>query len=252
MIVVAHQEELYHYGLKGMKWGVRRWQNSDGTFNTAGKERYFSDGSGDDYKKIGKHSSGSSSKSSGGSLKGALHRNMAGIYEMNEKYYSKRGNKQLASMNRTAKNDQLKRAKEADKARLDKRIEKKTSKYDKKIDKVNKEAEQILAARAKNREKLESRWQKKEAAGKMTKADVKAKKKDFDAGTAAIKKGYKKYNSTLSNYKKAKVSAITNPSSKKSQASIDAGKAYSRQKLMDNIYGRTGTVLLYSSQEAQK
>ena len=33
--------ELYHYGIKGQKWGVRRWQNSDGTFNAAGKKRYF-------------------------------------------------------------------------------------------------------------------------------------------------------------------------------------------------------------------
>ena len=33
--------ELYHYGLKGMKWGQRRWQNEDGTFNEAGKRRYF-------------------------------------------------------------------------------------------------------------------------------------------------------------------------------------------------------------------
>ena len=33
--------ELYHYGLKGMKWGQRRWQYDDGRFNDAGKERYF-------------------------------------------------------------------------------------------------------------------------------------------------------------------------------------------------------------------
>lgn len=34
--------ELYHHGIKGQKWGVRRWQNEDGTFNDAGKRRYFS------------------------------------------------------------------------------------------------------------------------------------------------------------------------------------------------------------------
>lgn len=32
--------ELYHHGIKGQKWGVRRYQNSDGTLTEAGRKRY--------------------------------------------------------------------------------------------------------------------------------------------------------------------------------------------------------------------
>lgn len=32
---------LYHHGIKGQKWGVRRFRNTDGTLTSAGKKRYL-------------------------------------------------------------------------------------------------------------------------------------------------------------------------------------------------------------------
>ena len=34
-------DTLAHHGIKGQKWGVRRYQNADGSFTDAGKKRYY-------------------------------------------------------------------------------------------------------------------------------------------------------------------------------------------------------------------
>lgn len=38
--LINEEEILCHSGIKGMKWGVRRYQNPDGTLTDAGKRRY--------------------------------------------------------------------------------------------------------------------------------------------------------------------------------------------------------------------
>lgn len=38
-----YKDELYHHGIKGQRWGVRRFQNPDGTRTEEGKKRYSDD-----------------------------------------------------------------------------------------------------------------------------------------------------------------------------------------------------------------
>ena len=49
-----NQVELYHHGVKGQKWGVRRYQNTDGSRTSLGKRRRNEidyDNAHDDYKR---------------------------------------------------------------------------------------------------------------------------------------------------------------------------------------------------------
>lgn len=45
-LMLLSSEKLYHHGIKGQRWGVRRFQNEDGSLTSAGRSRYLnSDGS---------------------------------------------------------------------------------------------------------------------------------------------------------------------------------------------------------------
>lgn len=41
--MIVMDEELMHYGILGMKWGVRRYQNPDGTLTELGKKHLSKD-----------------------------------------------------------------------------------------------------------------------------------------------------------------------------------------------------------------
>lgn len=40
IFMAFYSDELYHHGIKGQKWGIRRYTNPDGTLTKEGKQRY--------------------------------------------------------------------------------------------------------------------------------------------------------------------------------------------------------------------
>lgn len=47
-----NDDQIWHWGIKGMKWGVRRYQNADGSLTDMGKRRYDADKAANNKKKM--------------------------------------------------------------------------------------------------------------------------------------------------------------------------------------------------------
>ncbi len=92
-----YSDELYHHGIKGQRWGRRRFQNEDGSLTSAGRERY------------------------GVSVGGAARRAYAKVLTTSAKINRAFGNRSMASSKEQIARRQLKKADAADKASLAKR-----------------------------------------------------------------------------------------------------------------------------------
>ena len=169
--------ELYHHGIKGQKWGIRRFQNKDGSYKPGSEGRYDGDGSNGPKR----------------TLKGNLHRLAASNYNLNARTYSKLGNKALASMNKVAANSSLKKAEAADLAAQKKRNEKLAAKENKRNEKIAAKEQKRLAAETKKNEKAAAKEQKEGSGIHLSDRQKKALKVGAAiAGTALAAYGAKK------------------------------------------------------------
>lgn len=91
--IERNEEYLEHHGVKGQKWGIRRYQNEDGTFTAEGKKRYGIDSNGKMSKegaKLWDHDRRSAVKDATNDLKGMglKTNNLFRSYETNQARYN--------------------------------------------------------------------------------------------------------------------------------------------------------------------
>ena len=92
---------LTHWGIKGMKWGVRRYQNKDGSLTAAGKKRYSSESVHEDYAKA--HDSKSVKSMSDAELRNRLNRlNMERQYAQLSPAKTNKGKEAVSKIMKTA------------------------------------------------------------------------------------------------------------------------------------------------------
>ena len=243
-MVYYEDSYLMHHGIKGQKWRTRRWQNSDGTFNEAGKARYF----------------GANSDHRPDSVKEAKQKYKAARKEYNKAFnnaYNHNHPYSFSKKRREASNARWEeagaKAEALNKAQKEYKVAKGNVKLEKTISRVEKARDKTLSAREKNMAKLSDRMDKRVASGRSTQLYSDYRKKDFDLGTKMVKSGYDRYAKTIKDYKSMKISAINDPSIKKSDVYKEAGRAYRKQLFSDAYYGGMPmTVLMYAGQAASE
>lgn len=215
--MTAYQAELYHHGIKGQKWGVRRYQNSDGSLTAAGRERYdsLSDRQKKKYDKFEK----------------SINRQIEKSKQRDEKFSQ-------------ARQKRLNKATEKLDKKID-RLKKDVHSFDPIKNGLKDDKGRELLSKEDVRNSVNA------LKNKIAKIEQKRKTKVRDAKDYSryLAKGEKQYNDVLTKYRDAKLSSFLDSGIKKDPAYKEAVRKYTLQSINDaNNYGMSDwTKLNYSS-----
>lgn len=235
-----YDDYLEHHGIKGQKWGVRRFEKEGGGLTAAGQARYQT--------LNGKYQKLKSAKASKNAALGEYNKDFAKAYNASQRL-------NITKKRKADRDAKIAKAYEsgekADNAVKDYKKAKVDYKFEKKIAKNEAEKDRILEKRAENREKLQAKADKAIEKSLKNAERMRTKLKDFDKGTDFVKQGYDKYSKVLSDYRDAKISSIGDKGVKKSDNYKVAKSAYSNQVMSDMYFGKSGTKLQYMSDAAR-
>lgn len=144
----VHEDYLMHFGILGMKWGVRRYQNPDGTLTAEGKARYGTQENFEKYQNTIKKGA-----SVGTAVAGPLGGMIGGAIATNK------ANKQLKEDLKKKDKNEI----EGQSKKLDPEAEKRKQQYIKKQNKQIAEAKKIDLEKVRNSfktDEMKDKWQR--------------------------------------------------------------------------------------------
>lgn len=206
---------LAHHGIKGQRWGIRRYQNEDGTLTALGRKHV---GQGSAANKVMRRNDRDVSKIE------KAEQNIMSAREKNRNKIASKYNKKIQKLQ--ADKDSYKPIKNGLKDKNGRDI---LTKDDVKsmTDALQKKIDDLSSKRN-------------------------AKLKDFDQGTKYVSEGYKKYKDVINAHSEMKLKAFEDKSFKNSPEYKAAIKDYTNQVISEVLYGTPYTTLSYAMDYAKK